>query len=146
MSNLFLDVNIPMYAGGRAHRYKDACVWVMREIVEGRLTVATDTEAIQEVLYRYGSIGHLDTGVTMANDLLDLVPVIYPVDVEDMRLATDLFRRYGPKGVTPRDVIHAAVMMGRGIKEIISTDAHFDLIKAITRIDPESLFRKKGNK
>ena len=144
MSSRFLDVNIPMYAGGRAHRYKDACVWVMREIMEGRLEVATDTDAIQEVFYRYGSIGHLDTGVTMTNSLLDLVPVIYPVDVEDMRLAADLLPRYGPKGVTPRDVIHAAVMMNRGIKEIISTDAHFDLIEAITRVDPESLFRKEG--
>ena len=144
MSDLFLDVNIPMYAGGKPHRYKDACVWVMHEIVEGRLKVVTDMEAIQEVLYRYGAIGHLDTGVTMANALLELVPVIHPVDVEDMRLATELFRRYGPKGVTPRDAIHAAVMMNRGVKEIISTDSHFDLIEGITRLDPESLFRKKG--
>ena len=75
---------------------------------------------------------------------LELVPVIHPVDVEDMRLATELFRRYGPKGVTPRDAIHAAVMMNRGVKEIISTDSHFDLIEGITRLDPESLFRKKG--
>jgi len=34
--------------------------------------------------------------------------------------------------------------MNRGVKEIISTDSHFDLIEGITRLDPESLFRKKG--
>ena len=27
---------------------------------------------------------------------LELVPVIHPVDVKDMQLATELFRRYGP--------------------------------------------------
>ncbi len=146
MSNLFLDVNVPMYAGGKPHRYKDACIWIMREIVEERLNVATDMEAIQEVLYRYGAIGQLKIGVTMANALLELVPVIYPVEVEDMRRAIDLFQTYGPKGVTPRDTVHAAVMMNRKIKEIISTDSHFDLIEGITRLDPETLYHNRGKK
>ena len=68
----------------------------MREIVEERLNVATDMEAIQEVLYRYGAIGQLKIGVTMANALLDIIPVIYPVEVEDMHRAIDLFQTYGP--------------------------------------------------
>lgn len=146
MSSFFLDVNVPMYAGGKPHRYKDACVWIMREIVEERLHVVTDMEAIQEVLYRYGAIGQLEIGVTMASALLELVPVIYPVEVQDMRRAIDVFRTYGPKGVTPRDTVHAAVMLNREIKEIISTDSHFDLIEGITRLDPETLYHNRSEK
>ena len=80
----------------------------------------------------------------MANALLDLVPVIYPVEVEGMRRAIDLFQTYGPKGVTPRDTVHAAVILNRKIKEIISTDSHFDLIEGITRLDPETLYHNRG--
>jgi len=38
-----------------------------------------------------------------------------------------------------RDLIHAAVMLTNGIECIISTDAHFDLIKEVKRLDPVKL-------
>ncbi len=140
MDKLFLDVNIPMYAGGKDHRYKESCAWIMTQVADGNLAVATDTEAIQEILYRYGAIKHWKIGVAMANSLMQLVPEIYPVDLEDVRRAVDLFQEYGPKGITARDVLHAAVMMNRGLARIMSTDSHFDLIEGITRVDPEDLF------
>ena len=142
-----MDVNIPMYAGGKEHRYKKACVWIMTEAAEGRIAVVTDTEAIQEVLYRYGAIRRWETGVAMANSLMHLVPVIYPINLNDMHRAVDLFKVYAPKGITARDVVHVAVMMNRGLKKIVSTDSHFDLIKDITRVGPEDLFlqRKSNN-
>lgn len=58
MAKLFLDVNIPTYVAGKEHRYKEACVWIMTQVAEGRIAVVTDTEAIQEILYRYGAIQH----------------------------------------------------------------------------------------
>jgi len=143
MGRLFLDVNVPMYAGGSDHPYKESCAWIMTEVAEGRLEVATDTEAIQEVLYRYGAIKRWEVGVAMANALIELVPEIYPVTLDDARLAVSLFHTYAKKGVTARDVLHAAVMMNRKLDEILSTDAHFDLIKKITRLDPEDLFQRR---
>lgn len=144
MAKLFLDVNIPMYAAGRKHRYKEACVWVMTQVAEGGIVAVTDTEAIQEVLYRYGALQHWQIGVAMANSLMNLVPEIYPVNVDDMHRSLDLFKRYAQKGITARDVVHAAVMMNRGLKNIVSTDSHFDLIKGITRVDPEDLYRQRA--
>ena len=147
MAKLFLDVNIPMYAAGKEHRYKEACVWIMTQVAEGRIAVVTDTEAIQEILYRYGAIQHWETGVAMAKSLMHLVPEIYPVNVDDMHRSLDLFKRYAQKGITARDVVHAAVMLNRGLKNIVSTDSHFDLIQGIIRVDPEDLFlqRKSNN-
>ncbi len=62
VDKVFLDVNIPMYAGGKDHRYKESCAWIMTRVAEGKLAVATDTEAIQEILYRYGAIKCWETG------------------------------------------------------------------------------------
>jgi len=135
-----LDVNVPMYAAGRAHPYKEACVWVMTEVAESRLAAAIDVEAVQEILYRYRELQQWETGFTMANSLLDLVPIVYPVSLDDVRLTVDLFRQYAPQGVKARDLIHVAVMRNRGLTRIISTDQHFDRIAEIVRIDPKVLW------
>ena len=135
-----LDVNVPMYAASRAHPYREACAWVMTEMAEGRLAVAIDTEAIQEILYRYGELQHWEIGTVLANSLLDLAPIIYPVGLGDVRLAIDLFQRYAPQGVKARDLIRVAVMRNRGLTRIISTDQHFDQIAGIVRLDPQALW------
>lgn len=137
---VMLDVNVAMFAAGRAHPYKQPCVWVMTEIAEGRLIAAIDTEIIQEILYRYGSIHQWPVAVTLARSLLDIVPTIFPVLPADARLAIDLFEEYGPKGVKARDALHAAVMRNNGVIQVISADLHFDLIAGITRLDPQTLF------
>jgi predicted nucleic acid-binding protein len=140
----FLDVNIPMYAAGKDHPAKAACVYVMQEIAAGRLIVAIDTEIIQEILYRYGAIQHWDTATTLAENLLDLVPTVYPVDTTDIRKAIELFKKYAPQGVTARDVLHAAVMQNNGLTYIISMDEHFDRLEGLTRIAPQALYNQQA--
>ncbi len=136
----FLDVNVPMYAAGKTHPYKESCAWVLTEIANGRLDVVIDAEMIQEVLYRYGAIQQWQIGVQMAQNLLDLVPVVLPVTVKDMKTAVSLFAQYAPQGVKARDVLHTAVMHNHQLTHIISTDKHFDEIENITRLDPQALF------
>jgi len=139
----FLDVNVPMYAAGRAHPYKESCIWVLTEIANGRLNAVIDTEIIQEVLYRYGALRQWSVGAQMAESLLDLVPTVLPVSVEEMKTAVSLFTQYIPKGVTARDVLHKAVMHNHQIPQIISTDKHFDQIESITRLDPQAMFASR---
>ena len=140
----FLDVNVPMYAAGEDHPYKTSCVWLMTEIAEGRIPVAIDTEIIQEVLYRYGAIGHWQIGATMATNLLDVVPTVYPVLVADVRKAVELFKQYAKRGVKARDLIHVAVMLNNELTKIISTDVHFDRVEGIARLDPQTMFAEMG--
>ena len=132
----FLDVNVPMYAAGQPHRYRDACTWVLEEVAHERLAVAIDVEIIQEILYRFGALQRWDVAVRLSQSLLDLVPTVYPIQPTDARIAIELFQRYAPRGVQARDVIHAAVMQQHGLTHIISTDQHFDLIEGLTRLDP----------
>lgn len=140
----FLDVNVPMYAAGEEHPYKASYVWLMTEITEGHIAVAIDTEIIQEVLYRYGAIGRWQIGATMATNLLDIVPTVYPILVADVRKAVELFKRYAKQGVKARDLIHVAVMSNNGLTKIISTDTHFDRVENIVRLDPQTMFTEMG--
>lgn len=136
----FLDVNVPMYAAGKAHPYKESCVWVLTEIASGRLDAVISTEIIQEILYRYGALGEVQVGVQMAQNLMDLVPTVLPVTVEDMQTAVSLFAQYAPQGVKARDVVHTAVMQTHQLTHIISTDQHFDQFEGIIRLDPQEMF------
>lgn len=136
---VFLDVNVPMYAGGADHPCKAACVWVMEEIAEGRLTAAIDVEIVQEILHRYSAIRQWETGISMATNLLDLVQTVYPVTATDIRQAIEVFGKYAPKGIVARDALHAAVMQNHGLTHILSVDQHFDSIEGITRISVGTL-------
>ncbi len=136
----FLDVNVPMYAAGKDHIYKESCVWVLTEVANGRLDTIVDAEIIQEILYRYGAIQQWQIGVQMARNLLDLVPKVLPVTASDVKTAVSLFAHYAPQGVKARDVLHTAVMQNHDLTHIISTDRHFDQIDGITRLDPQVLF------
>ena len=137
---VFLDVNVPMYAAGQPHRYRDACIWILQEVADDRLAVAIDVEIVQEILYRFGALRRWDDAVRLSQNVLDLVPKVHSVESSDVHAAIDLFRRYAPLGVQARDVIHAAVMQHHGLTRIISTDQHFDHIEGLTRLDPVALY------
>lgn len=125
-----------MYAAGKDHPYRDPCARLMTDIAAGRLDVVLDAESIQEVLYRYGRLQAWDIGAKMAASLLDIVPTVLPVTAAEARLSLALFTEYGPRGVSPRDLVHVAVMRNHGLTEVISADRHFDLVTGIRRIDP----------
>jgi hypothetical protein len=137
---VFLDVNIPMYAAGQLHPYREPCAWLLTQVARGQIAAAIDTEIIQEILYRFGALQKWETAVTMANSLLELIPVIYPIRATEASLSVELFEQYAPKGPTARDMIHVAVMRNNGINRIISTDTHFERFEGITRLDPLHLF------
>ena len=137
---VLLDVNIIMYAAGQEHPYREDCIRVIRGVAEGKLEAAIDTETIQEILYRYGALRRLNVAVRMARNSLDLVDTVLPVQSVDARLAVVLFERYSAQGVTARDVVHAAVMLNNGLRQIVSVDRHFDLIEGIERVDPVSFY------
>lgn len=136
-----LDTAVPMYAAGTPHPYRDACQWVMTQIAAGRLHVVIDAEVIQEILHRYGALGRFADAVNMARDLMTVVPQILPITAADMQTAVTVFQQYAPRGMRARDAIHAAIMQNHGLTHILSSDAHFDLVAGLTRLDPIALYQ-----
>jgi len=140
----FLDSNIFMYAAGREHPLKAPCLVILRRVAREEVEALTNAEVLQEILYRYGAIGELQRGLHLARLAVDQIAGdVLPVTLADMRRAFDLVERYGA-GIRSRDAVHAATMLNNGLNQVISADAHFDVIEGITRIDPRKTARLKA--
>ncbi len=132
----FLDTNIFMYAAGEAHPLKAPCVGILRQVAEEALDAVTSTEVLQEILYRYASLGELQRGLRLARLAMDQVGgAVLPVTAPDMRQAFSLLERHGT-AIAVRDAVHAATMLNNGLTHLVSADSHFDVIAEITRRDP----------
>lgn len=134
---LFLDANLIMYSVGGPHPLREPCKKFLEKIKSREILGVTNTEVLQEILYRYFSIERGLLGEIAYQSMIEFCTDIFPVRVTDTDKALEILKRV--KGITSRDAVHAATMIHNGIKEIISTDPHFDLIHEIKRIDPTSL-------
>jgi predicted nucleic acid-binding protein len=134
---LFIDANLIMYSVGSSHPLREPCKKVLEKIKSQEFLGVTNTEVLQEILYRYFSIERRTLGEIAYQSMIEFCVDIFPVRVEDTDKALEILKRVN--GITSRDAIHAATMIHNGIKEIISTDPHFDLIHEIKRIDPVNL-------
>jgi len=137
MSRVFIDVNIPMYAAGTTHRLREPSQRVIKAIAAGQLDALTDAEVFQEILYRYLHIGEREKGFRVF-DLFYRIMLGNILPIEDMaiQLARELAEQY--PAMSPRDLIHLAVMLHQNIQTIITTDTGFDSVKEIRRIDPQN--------
>jgi predicted nucleic acid-binding protein len=133
----FIDTNIFLYSIGRDHPLRSASVTAIHRIRDGQIMAVINTEIIQEILYHFQSIKRLSIGIRSARNVVSISSQILPVEEIDVSLAIELLEAY-PK-IQTRDAFHAATMMNNGIKEIVSTDPHFDSIHGIKRIDPATL-------
>ena len=134
---LFIDANLIMYSIGRDHPLREPCKKFLKRIKFREILGVTDTEVLQEILYRYFSIERKALGEIAYQSMVELCADIFPVRVVDTDKALEILKRVS--GITSRDAVHAATMIHNGIKEIISTDPHFDLINEVKRIDPTKL-------
>lgn len=130
----FLDANLIMYSLGGPHPLQNPSKRILNKIKQGVFQVVTNTEVLQEILYRYFSIRKPGLGELAYSAMINLCEKIIPVTVKDTDRALALLKEY--PSITSRDAIHAATMLNNGVKDILSTDPHFDLIHGLRRIDP----------
>ncbi|MDI6688935.1 MAG: type II toxin-antitoxin system VapC family toxin [Actinomycetota bacterium] len=140
----FIDTNIVMYARGKDHPYKEPCAKLILKIADGSFEKefglpVTDSEVFQEIIYRYALVGEWTTALQVCKDIYALGLEVLPVGLSEVSKLIELVEKYMKARIAPRDLIHAAVMLSNGIECIISTDAHFDLIKEVRRLDPAKL-------
>ncbi len=133
----FIDANLIMYSIGSPHPLREPCKKFLEKIKSREILGVTNTEVLQEILYRYFSMDRRTLGEIACQSMVNLCTEIFPVTVVDTDKALEILKQVD--GITSRDAVHAATMIHNGIKEIISTDLHFDLIHEIKRIDPTQL-------
>lgn len=131
----FLDSNIIMYAIGGPHALKSPCQRVIELVEQQQLHVVTNTEVIQEILYRYTAINRRALAVETGNLVMDIVEETFSVTADDMRLAGLLVHKHAQVNV--RDAVHAATMIQHRVRSILTADRHFDQFTQLRRIDPK---------
>lgn len=131
---VFLDANILMYAAGMDHPLKEPCRAALERAVSRRAALVTDTEVLQEILYRYFALRRPDAARTVYSAAVRLCAEVLPVtEANTARALALLLER--PK-LSARDAIHVATMEACGTRRILSTDADFDSVPEVERIDP----------
>ena len=131
----FVDTNIPIYAAGRDHRYKEPCARIIRTIAHNPAHFITDTEVLQELMHRYLRTNRWDAGreifLRFETLLRGRIEPTYPEDVSQAARLADAGQQS-----SSRDLVHASVMRRYGTELVISTDADFDRIPGVRRLDP----------
>ncbi len=135
----FLDANILMYAIGKDHSYKEACIRALQRIEDETIHVVSSVEVLQEILHRYRSQREYEVAASAFTHFKVLCDEILPVDEVDVDRAFEILEQ--DRQISVRDAIHAATMLHRGFTRILSTDKHFDAIEGILRVDPRELPR-----
>ena len=134
---VLLDTNIPMYAAGSEHPYRDPCREVLRRAVAGDLRAITDVEVHQEFLHRYFALGLDDKAREVSEDFESVVPGVLSMSLGDVRLARRLSSKYA--ALPARDLLHVAIMLNNGVHRIVTADRHFDGVAEVDRLDPLEL-------
>lgn len=132
---VFVDANIPMYAAGAAHPHKEPSLRLLQRIADGRLKAVTDAEVLQEILYRFWALRLPAEGIKIVDHFVTAVPAVLAVTKRDALRAKILLGRQ--PSLSPRDAIHAAVLLNNGLNAIHSYDRHFDSIPGIERTEPK---------
>ena len=135
-ARIFVDANVPMYAHGAPHTYRQSCRVALQRITAENIPVVTSSEVVQEILHRYLSLQRPGQAVQVARDFMIIVPSVLPVTQLDIERTLRLIHRYPV--LSTRDLLHAAVMLNHDITQILSADAHFDQMEEVERLDPVS--------
>jgi predicted nucleic acid-binding protein len=87
---------------------------------------------LQEILYRYASLGRLDLAREVYDLFVEVCPAIFGVTLADTDRASDLV--CAAIRSSARDAVHAAVMLNNDVEWIATFDSGFDEIPGIRRM------------
>ena len=134
----FIDANVPIYAAGRPHALKAACVEILRLAAVSPDAFVTDAEVLQELLHRYLARDLRTAGLRVLDAFADLMrDRIVPVTGADGLAARELGDRAA--GVSTRGLVHAAVMDRVACTQVVSPDPDFDRLPGLRRLDPAAV-------
>ncbi|HYL36089.1 MAG TPA: type II toxin-antitoxin system VapC family toxin [Bryobacteraceae bacterium] len=117
---------------GRDHPNREPARRLMASTRVGRYGACASTEVLQEILYRYSSLGQL----TLARDVYDafaeICPTVFSVTLADTDRARDLLG--AAAGISARDAVYGAVMLNHEIEWVATFDAGFDRVPGVRRL------------
>jgi predicted nucleic acid-binding protein len=120
-----------MYVAGREHANRQPAFRFLERVRRSQIDACTSTEVLQEILYRYSSLGRLDLAREVYDLFVEICPVVLNITLAETDLARDLV--CGTSGISARDAVHAAVMLNHDLEWIATFDGGFDRVPGIKR-------------
>ena len=130
---VFIDSNIPMYVAGGEHPNREPARRFLDRVRRGKVEACSSTEVLQEILYRYTSLGRLDLAREVYDLFVEICPVVLDVTLADTDRARDIL--CATPHISARDAVHAAVMLNHDVERIATYDAGFDRVPGLRRLD-----------
>ena len=131
----FIDANIPIYAAGREHPYREPCIRVLAAVNGNPAAFVTDAEVFQEIMHHYRRTERWEVGQVVVESFAAMMHGrVSPVTIDDALAAGLLANTH--RGLSTRDLLHLAVMRRLGVTRIVTADADFDRAPGIIRLDP----------
>jgi len=132
-----LDTNILVYAAGRPDINREPCRRILADVASRPDEYGIDVETLQELLDVYTRRGQRAFAARMVRQTISSFEDPFPVTRREIEEAAEVVEGY--RRVTPRDAIHAAVVITYELEGIVSADKSFDQIAGVTRFDPRML-------
>lgn len=117
---IFVDANVLMYAVGGEHPHRRPARTFFEESLREGEPLATSAEVLQELQHAYlrpGRLATLDAALALARAR---IPIVWPVEAEDVELARLLADRHPDLGA--RDLLHLACCRRRGVRRVRTFD------------------------
>ena len=134
----FIDANVPIYAAGREHPYREPCIRVLAAVNENPDGFVTDAEVFQEIMHHYRRTQRWDAGQTVVESFATMMRGrVSPVAIDDVLAAGRLATEH--QGLSTRDLLHLAVMRRLGVVRVVTADADFGRVHGVIRLDPADL-------
>jgi uncharacterized protein len=116
----FVDTNVIMYAVGRPHPLRAEAQAFFEQSLERGEPLVTSAEVLQELMHAYLPVGRIGT-LDAALELVEArIPVVWPVEPDDVRFARRLVERH--PGLGARDLLHLACCLRRELRSLKTFD------------------------
>ena len=131
----FIDANVPIYAAGREHPYREPCIRVLAAVNDNPAAFVTNAEVFQEIMHHYRRTERWEVGQVVVESFAAMMHGrVSPVTIDDVLAAGLLANTH--RGLSTRDLLHLAVMHRLGVTRIVTADADFGRAPGIIRLDP----------
>jgi len=131
-----LDTTVLVYAKGAEHPLRDPCRELIEAIAAGQLEATTSVEAIQEFVHVRARRRDRRDAAALGRDYAELLSPLLEVTAEHLRRGLELFEQVEDLGAF--DAVLAAAALDSGMTALVSADAAFSKVSALTHATPDA--------
>ncbi len=133
--NLYIDANVFIFAYIDEGIIGIKCRKIIERIIENKIMAFTSVLSFDEVFYKVKKVKDKETALLATKAFLNMKNLEF-IDV-DMNVIWKSQELIGSYNLNPREAIHIACALTKGLRNILTNDKDFNKVKEIRMIDIE---------